>query len=344
MRATATAMMRASSRAFVRRIAFVLGWSTAILLVLAVLLPVLAGAGMMAALTAGGCGAAPPLPAGLRAEAVTLPSARWGTRSAWLVLPDSSTPGQRLPGQRLAVVIAIPTGSADRGDRADEWRHYVAAGLAVLSYASNACSGQAFNGLGGAEADLSDALAFVAAHPALDPMRIGLHGFSAGGASALLAVGEPDMPGTRIRAVVAQGNYLDFAAILRGTAQPLGLFGAPFWQAARLTYQARTGRPIETLTPGAAAARFAPRPILLIYGDGDSALVDARRLADAQPHVTLWHIPGALHGTYVRTAGEAAYGARVGQFMTAALRENRPCMAALRENRPCMAALRENRP
>lgn len=293
-------------------LAFILRAVLILSIAVIILIPLLAGASFMGVLTAGGCyttDTPATLPGAFQyATDVNVPSAQWGSIPAFWVVP---------PAHNGGVVITIPTGSANRGDRAAEWQHYVNAGFAVLSYASPACVGQGYSSLGYTESFVvNDMLTWLAMQPGVDAAHIGLHGFSAGGASALFAGGNP-----QVAAVVAEGNYMDFAQQIDENSTAWGLLGVPFRWGAYGLYQVRTGYALEILNPGAVVSQLAPRPILMIYGTAEPAHEAARAVAAANPNVTFWSVQGATHGAYL-AAGEAEYAARIVDFMQATIGSN----------------------
>lgn len=134
------------------------------------------------------------------------------------------------------------------------------------------------------EADVAGAVTFLAARPDVDPARIGVVGMSMGGEEAIGAAGADD----RIAVVVAEGatnrTYAD-----RDDWLPRTLGG---WIQRRM--EQVTFAVVELVTPidppaslRDSAAAAAPRPILLIAGDGEE---DAARSiqAGAPGSVTVW--------------------------------------------------------
>jgi dienelactone hydrolase len=189
----------------------------------------------------------------------------------------------------------------------------------VLTFDSRACVGGVSPSLGSAEAEqVGDALAYLATRPDVDGARTGIHGFSAGGAAALMAAAR--FPA--LRAVVAQGNYAQFEANLTQSTQGMGILKPGFDLGARIGYRLMTGRSMSDLDVLAAMAGVAPRPVLLVYGeyegaDEPQALAEAGRAAGSD--VTVWIVPGAGHGDYLYQ-DPAAYAEIVGGFMASALR------------------------
>ena len=283
----------------------------AALLLLILALPTLMGALLMAAITSQPCGpeTLPPVPF----EDVTFSSAEFGRSTRAFFIPGAGAEGQLAP-----VVIVLPTLAAGRGDRMDEAMVYHERGLHLLMFESRACVGGVPPSLGVAEASqVGDALIWLAGRPEADLSQVGLHGFSAGGAAALMAAAQyPE-----IAAVVAEGNYAQFEANLVQSTEGMGLLKAGFDAGARLGYRLMTGHTMAELDPLAAVSDMTPRSLLLVYGsyepaDEPEVLSEAARAAGST--ATVWIVPGAGHGDYLGQ-DRAAYAERVGGFMARAL-------------------------
>jgi dienelactone hydrolase len=148
---------------------------------------------------------------------------------------------------------------------------------------------------------VGDALAYLATRSDVDVEQIAIHGFSAGGALAVMA-------GARypeLRAVVAEGGYHDFAEDLDNNTIYMGLLGSLYRLGSHLAYRVTTGDDISVLSPISAIPQIAPRPILLVYGTNEPSLYGARlQQAAAGSNATLWEVPGARHGSYLADAPE----------------------------------------
>jgi fermentation-respiration switch protein FrsA (DUF1100 family) len=257
------------------------------------------GYSFIAVLTVSGCdGDVDPLGWGMAREDITFPSSEF----------DQPYVGYFIPGTRAATVIVAPTLRAGRGDRIEEIQVYHEAGYNVLTYRARTCFG-ARHSLGYAEATgIGDALTYLQTRSDIDPEQIAVHGFSAGGAAALIAFGRyPEL-----RAAVASGGYHDFDTMLDTEIEQLGNLSFLFDAGARLSYQMLLGNTIETLSPLKGVNDSAPRPILLVYGSTEVSLAGAEVVqATAPDRVRLWVVPNAGHGNYVYMAGEETYSQEV---------------------------------
>lgn len=295
-----------SKRTLRQRFLYVARMTLFAVIALALIMPTLMGVLFSLALTAPTCGGetTPPMPH----EEISFPSSEFGMETPAYFIPAEQPNG--------ATVIVVPTGSAARGNRMAEIAVYNETGYAVLSYSSRACVGGGANTLGYREAlQVADALEYLQTRGDVDASRIGIHGFSAGGAAAIMAAAR--FPA--LRAVVAEGGYHDFAEeIIRNT--PPTLWFAPLFRfGAEQGYRAATGLDVRVLSPISVIDAIAPRPILLIYGTNEPGLYGARlQLSAAGTNAQLWEVSGAGHGDYLQAAGEE-YKERIQTFMDSAL-------------------------
>jgi dienelactone hydrolase len=226
-------------------------------------------------------------------------------------------PGYFFPGTNGATIIIPPAYGQDRTGWLQEAAVLIRAGYGVLTFDSRTCQGIAPHSLGYWEADdILDAVDYLRARGDVDMARVGAHGFSQAGASALLAAAHS----TELRAVAAEGGYLDYGAQTLSIGQTRDLFLGLFGLGAQLGYRAATGLDLSLLRPEADLAAIAPRQVLLVYGQYEVTLAGARQAAETHDHVRLWEVPGATHGSYLRSAGEAEFRQHVVGFFDEALR------------------------
>ena len=298
-----------------QRIRFIVIVTLAIVIPLGLALPFALGFGFISVLTAPGCGGGQD-PAGM------------GWNYEDVSFPSSEFPGQMIPAYWIAAdepseltVIVVPT-SGGRGERLDEVAAYRAAGVNVLSYAGRTCLAPVTNSLGYLEADaVGDALAYLNTRGDVDPNQIGLHGFSAGGAAALMAAARFN---DQIAWLVSEGGYHNFNAEIDEnslTHLPLGL-GPLFRFGALFGYRVTVGVDMSVLSPIDAIDAI-DAPVLLIYGTREPSLAGAREMQRVGgENIRLWEVPGATHGGYIAAAGAAEYEERIKEFLTTENIEN----------------------
>ena len=259
-----------------------------------------------------GCGGAQrsPAQAGIvRYREVTF-SSRQGpagpTLKAWWV-----------PSTNGAAVILLPGIGQARDGMLDQGAMLARHGYGVLLTDPRSCADTTLTYTAGyAETgDVAGALAFVQAQAGVDPGRIGILGYSAGGAAAILGAAQLK----EIRAVASEGNFYnlgDDIANSAGRSTPLEAF---YQQAILFFYRRETGVDARLISPIDAIGQISPRAVLLIFGEHEVASGHAReQFAAAGEPKALWIVPGLGHGGYIQ-AQPAEYEARVAAFFDAAL-------------------------
>ncbi len=212
------------------------------------------------------------------------------------------------PPQNGRVIIFLPGHAGSRDQLSVEADFLAAHGYGILSLDSRGCSGSKAT-LGLLESqDALEMLEFVKGQPQVN--KIALFGYSAGGAAAILAAGRSD----RFDALVVAGNYHDLASeIYNRLSAPLSLE----WLLQRgvtLAFRVQLGLWPSELNPAGVLPAVAPRPLLLIHGEGEAASSRARdQYTAAGEPKELWIVPGAGHGEYLQAAPQA-YPQRILQF------------------------------
>ena len=257
-----------------------------------------------------------PAQYGLSFEEVAFSSQDGVELKGW-VLPAQGRSG----GQGPAVVICHGLG-ASKSDFVDLAAHLVSKGFHVLlfDFRAHGESGGRRCSLGYLEKmDLRAALDLIGKREEVDPHRIGVYGFSLGGAVAIMTAAEC----SDIKAVVADtafSNMEEEATHVLTRVYHLPRF--PFLSLGKLAYRLMFGFGLEDISPMSAIGRLRGRPILLIAGVGDETIPDAHAgylyEAAGQPK-ELWLIQGAVHGGTLSAAG-AEYERRVEEFFSRALR------------------------
>lgn len=225
---------------------------------------------------------------GLQYESLWLTSADGTRLAAWFV---------PRPGARAAVVLCHGY-PANRSDVLDLIPPLHRAGFHVLAFdfrAMGESEGRICT-LGREEPeDVRAAVAYLRAHPDVDPERVGVLGISMGAACALMAAARD--PG--IRAVVADSAFarLDEMVEERFRFLPLPLrrplvFSTTWWG------ERLAGFSAAQVSPEVEVAHIALRPVLFIHGACDTLIpvAHARRLhAAAGAPKALWIVPEAGH-------------------------------------------------
>ncbi|MBN1994399.1 MAG: prolyl oligopeptidase family serine peptidase [Anaerolineae bacterium] len=225
-----------------------------------------------------------------------------------------------IPGNNRAAIIIPPAGANGRSARLGEAIVLRRNGYSVFMFESRRCAGMGPLSLGYQEVnEVADALAYLQTRPEVDPHRIGIHGFSSAGATAVMAAAR--LPA--LRAVVAEGGYGDFTENALGSSRRAGLagyFDRLYRWSSQLTYRLVTGNHLEQLSPINVIGEIAPRPIFLIYGSREVSLPGGRqqKLA-AGDNAELWVVTGAGHGNYLEVAPQE-FERRVVAFFDQALR------------------------
>lgn len=224
-----------------------------------------------------------------------------------------------LPGNRPAAVVVSGGHRGRAGDVLGISSALQRAGFHVVVYGWRGTPGSdpAAHTLGVYERrDLEAAIDAVTAR--VGDVPVGLLGYSLGGAVSLVVAADD----RRVRAVCADSAFSDPLGVLAdGVERVLRIPGAVLTAPVAALVARRTGARLSDFQPLAAVGRIAPRPLLLVHGDQDTAVPvsHARRLHDAagEPR-ELWIVPGARHvGAYF--ADREQYLHRVGSFFEEAL-------------------------
>jgi len=242
---------------------------------------------------------------GLTAESVTIRSWDGLDLAGWWVPPEPA------PGP-VGLLLSGWGGSRDGmlQEAAFLHRH----GYGALAVEMRNCVGQPST-LGALEVEAGGgALDFLRLQPEADMERLGVLGFSVGGATAIMAADRfPEL-----RAVVAMANYDNLRAhLLRpGEGNWLERLNR---QLILFFFEKRTGVSTAEVSPIAAIPRLSPRPVFIIVGEKEGADAPALALygAAGEPK-ELWDVPGAGHGQNAAVAPEE-YEQRIVAFFDAAL-------------------------
>ncbi len=212
---------------------------------------------------------------------------------------DFTLNGWYIPGDNGAGILLAPGAGGHRDVMVQEAEFLHAAGYSVLSIDTRTCADPPQSTtLGYAEMDdIRAALDALAERPEVE--RIGILGFSMGGASALMLA--PDEP--RIGAVVAMGNYARLENRM-GVPEDSALddWTTFFRLALEIAYEQQTGIPLQDVSPLARMDEISPRAVFLIYGTDESYTSGEALYEAAGEPRQFWLVEGVGHGGYHHNA------------------------------------------
>lgn len=294
-----------------------LGFFAVTLLVALLAIPVGLGALMMWSTTHPGCPpGSSPAAFDLAYEDVAFTNDQGQTLNGYFL------PGDPAASNGATVIIAPGLGGARGvGTVMEDGVILNRAGFNILMFDSRVCAG-GYHSLGYREtADVRAAYDYLLSRADVDPQRVTIQGFSAGGATSLFATAQ--IP--ELRGVVAKGNYHNFAEIMGLHSSDGSIFESLIRFGADITYRAITGMDVRVLVPLDVIDEIAPRPILLIYGSVEVGLPGAEQMLERAlefgSDAELYIVEGSAHGGYLIYGG-AAYEQRIIAFHRRVLLED----------------------
>ena len=244
-------------------------------------------------------------------------------------LPDSSPPeevwletGDGLslrswyyPSRNGAAIISLGGMGGALGQNLPPVDFLIGEGYGILQVDSRACARPtAAVTLGAKELwDAEAGLAYLEQLPGVD--AIGAFGFSMGASTAIRLAARHE----EVAAIVAEGGYFNLGDDLIEPDLQLGLPRQAFLYSIAGSYWMQSGSNPWRISPIEDLPRISPRPVLLIYGEGEAASGRAlAQFAAARDPKALWILPGGGHGTnYAASPGE--YRRRIIEFFGSAL-------------------------
>ena len=161
--------------------------------------------------------------------------------------------------------------------------------------------------------DVAAAHAFLRARPEVDGNRVGIYGFSLGGATAIMSAARTGGFG----AVVSDSAFTSLSDQARSAITGFyHLPSFPFYYLSIFGYQLYFQTGVKQVDPERVVGKLSPIPVLIIAGEGDRLIPaeNGRRLYQAAGEPKeLWVIPDAGHGGTLDAAG-SAYEKRIGDF------------------------------
>lgn len=222
-----------------------------------------------------------------------------------------------LPSKNGAAVILVPGFGQSRDGLLDQGAMLARHGYGVLLIDPRYCAspGAVYSAGYNEVQDVAGALAFVQARPDVRSHRVGVLGYSVGGATAILSAAQLD----DIQAVVSEGNFYNLGHDIANTGGDNSLLADFYYQVILFFYRFYTGVDAHLISPIDAIGDISPRPVLLIFGEREVATGRAHeQFAAAGEPKSLWVVPDVGHGGYIQTWPDE-YESRVINFFDEAL-------------------------
>jgi dienelactone hydrolase len=211
--------------------------------------------------------------------------------------------GWYVPTRNGAMILFAHGHGGNRSQFREEARAFTKEGYGVLMFdwpAHGESSGDRVTWGDRERTSFRAALSWAIRQPGVDSTRVGAVGFSMGGTIVLSEA----VRDHRIQAVVAEAGYPSVEAMIRHDMRKYGwLSELPAVWTLR-----HEGIAVDELRPVESLCGISPRPILLIAGTDDPEIsreLEQALLDAACAPKELWWVPGAHHGDFARTHGEA---------------------------------------
>ena len=210
-------------------------------------------------------------------------------------------------------IPAVPFNPADEGYSALAQRFADDGFLTLLFNFRGAGLSEGDFDIAGWTRDLDRAVEYLSAHPAADPSRIFVMGFSGGAAAAICVAARS----ASVRGVVSCASPATFDDLFAGPAiesaiaqwRKIGIIRDPTFPRDRVAWE----HGFLDVEPMQHVAHVAPRPLLIIHGDADEVVPAAhasRLYAAAGEPKELAIIPGGAHRLRVNESAMALLALR----------------------------------
>lgn len=196
------------------------------------------------------------------------------------------------PSQNNAAIITLGGLTGSLGNKIPPVDFLLQAGYGIVQVDTRACSQPpAPVTLGAHEIyDAEAALSFLHTVPGVDPDRIGVMGFSMGGATAIRLMARH----TAIQSLVRDGGYASLEELFKPTANNSSI-EVIFRRFSQWMFQWHTGINPKTISPIDDLQVIKGRPVFFIYGEMEVELGRAQFEAASEPK-EMWVVPGGTHG------------------------------------------------
>lgn len=204
------------------------------------------------------------------------------------------------PSQNQATIILLGGFSGSTGASYPPADYLLEAGYGVVQLAGRGCADPPTKvTLGYNESlDAEEVLQYILENQLVDEGKVGVVGFSMGGAAAIQAAARN--PG--FSAVVAEGGYANLEQNFKNSDSPLI---DPFFSAMSLFFEWLTGVDPSDSSPIDVISDISPRPVFLIYGENE--VVNGRgweQYDAAKQPKQFWLVPDGTHGSSYFIAGD----------------------------------------
>lgn len=220
------------------------------------------------------------------------------------------------PSQNGAVVISLGGFIGSQGINLPKVDFLLEEGYGIVQVAGRGCADPPGKvTLGYYESyDAEAVLEYVLENGLAEEGKVGVIGFSMGGAAAVQAAAR----NSGFSAVVAEGGYANLDQNFKNVESPLF---DPFFASLSTFFFWLTGVDPKDSSPIDVIDQISPRPILLIYGEHEVVNGKGMEQFDAaQEPKQIWIVPGGAHGSNVVVAAEE-YRQRVLEFFNQSLLE-----------------------
>ncbi len=197
------------------------------------------------------------------------------------------------PSKNGAAILSLGGLTGSLGAQLPAVKGLVKEGYGVLQIDSRACLDPSTPVTLGANEiyDAATGIEFLLAREEVDHEKIGVIGFSMGGATAIRAAARHP----EIRAVIRDGGFSNLGVLLDGSDQYSSVPMRIFRKAIILIYQIQTDIDPWTVNPIGDLSKISPRPVLLIFGQYESEY-GIEQFAAAGEGKMIWIVPGGRHG------------------------------------------------
>jgi pimeloyl-ACP methyl ester carboxylesterase len=192
------------------------------------------------------------------------------------------------------VIIALPGHAGNTYFALPEAQILAQAGYSTLLFEHRSCADPSLQASTGyyESYDVLGAIDFLRSRPDIE--HIGAVGISEGGTAIILAAAQEPA----LEAIIPMGGYTSLEEDILDPRDQLSLYDRFYRQLVLWAMDWQLGVPASASSPVSVIGQIAPRPVLLIYGEYETANGQALYAAANEPK-ELWIVPGAGHAGYI---------------------------------------------